>query len=69
MKKNMGTTDRVIRTVAAAAIGILVLTGQISGALAIILGVLAVVFLLTSAVGFCPLYVPFKLSTLKETKK
>lgn len=69
MKKNMGTADRVIRTVAAVVIGILVLTGQISGALAIILGVLAVVFLLTSAVGFCPLYVPFKLSTLKGSKK
>ena len=66
MKKNMGTADRIIRTVIAVLVGILYFTGTISGTLAIILGVLAVVFLLTSFVGTCPLYLPVGLSTRKS---
>lgn len=68
MKKNMGTIDRAIRVVVAIVIGILYFTNQITGVAAIILGILAVVFLLTSAVSTCPLYLPFGLSTRpKET--
>lgn len=65
MQKNMGTLDRLIRTIIAIAILILYFTGQITGTAAIILGILAVVFLLTSAVSFCPLYVPLKINTKK----
>ncbi len=63
MKKNMGTIDRIIRVVVAIVIGILYFTSQITGTAAIILGILAIVFLLTSAVSTCPLYLPFGLST------
>ena len=66
MKKNMGTTDRIIRLILAAIFAILYFTGTVSGTLGIILLVLAVVFLLTSVVSFCPLYLPFKFSTLKK---
>ncbi len=66
MKKNMGTADRTIRILAALVITILLLTGQIQGIVAIAVGVLAVVFLATSVVSFCPLYLPFKISTRKE---
>jgi hypothetical protein len=66
MKKNMGTADRVIRALAAIAIAVLLLTGQIEGIVATLLGVLAVIFLGTSVVGFCPLYFPFKISTRKD---
>ncbi len=66
MVKNMGTTDRVVRVVVAAIIAILYFANVISGALAIILGILALIFLATSVVGFCPLYVPFKFSTRKK---
>ena len=66
MTKNMGTVDRIVRFVIAVAIAILYFTGVISGTLAIILGVLAVIFLATSIIGFCPLYAPFKLSTIKK---
>ena len=66
MKPNMGTTDRIIRIFAAIAIAILYYTGLISGTLAIILGIIAVIFILTSLVSFCPLYAPFKLSTRKS---
>ncbi|MDZ7717421.1 MAG: DUF2892 domain-containing protein [Balneolaceae bacterium] len=66
MKKNMGTIDRSIRTLIAVIVGILYFAGQISGTTAIILGVLAIVFLLTSFIGTCPLYLPFGLSTNKD---
>lgn len=65
MKQNMGSTDRIIRVVLAIAVAVLYFTGVISGTVAIILGILGIVFLLTSVVGFCPLYAPFKLSTKK----
>jgi hypothetical protein len=68
MKKNMGTVDRVIRILLAVVVAILYSTDQISGTLAIILGLFAVIFVLTSFIGFCPLYVPFKLSTKKAEK-
>lgn len=67
MLKNMGSVDRVVRVVLAVAVVILYFTGAISGTAAIILGILAGIFLLTSVVGFCPLYAPFKLSTLKKS--
>ena len=59
----MGTTDRVIRLIIAAIIGVLYYTGTISGTLGIVLLVLAGVFVLTSFVSFCPLYAPFGIST------
>jgi hypothetical protein len=66
MKKNMGSIDKFIRVLIAAVIAVLYFTDQITGTAAIVLGIIAVVFLLTSAVGFCPLYWPLKLSTLKK---
>ncbi|MBP1711736.1 MAG: hypothetical protein H6Q49_1938 [Deltaproteobacteria bacterium] len=68
MKKNMGTIDRIIRTVLAIAVGVLYMTGNITGFAAIILGVLAIVFIITSLIGFCPLYVPLKISTIGKPK-
>ena len=68
MKKNMGAVDRILRTIAAVVIAVMLIAGVLKGALAIVLGVLAVVFLLTSAVAFCPLYVPLKISTRKDSK-
>ncbi len=62
----MGTVDKIIRVIVAIVIGVLYFTGQITGTAAIILGVLAVVFLLTSLVGTCPLYLPVGLSTKKD---
>lgn len=66
MKTNMGTVDRVIRSLLALAIVGLYATGTISGTLAIILGVVAAVFLLTSLVGTCPAYLPFGISTCRR---
>ena len=66
MKKNMGTADKVIRILVAVIIGVLYFTNIISGTLAIILGVLAAVFILTSFISFCPLYLPFGISTFRK---
>ena len=66
MKKNMGSIDKFVRVLVAVVIGILYFTDQITGTAAIILGILAVIFLLTSAIGVCPLYLPLKLSTIKK---
>lgn len=65
MKKNMGTADRVIRFVVAIIIAGLYFTGTISGLLATVLGVVAIAFLVTSAVARCPCYLPFGLSSCK----
>lgn len=66
MKKNMGTIDKLIRLALAIIVAVLYFTGQISGTVAIILGLFAVIFILTSLIGTCPLYLPFGLSTKKE---
>ena len=65
MKKNMGTVDRVVRILIAVVIAILYFTDQITGTAAIILGIIAVAFLLTSLMGSCPAYLPLGLSTKK----
>jgi hypothetical protein len=65
MKTNMGTIDRVVRLILAAIFAYLYFSGVVTGALGIVLLVLGVVFLLTSAVSFCPLYALVKFSTKK----
>lgn len=69
MKANMGFADRIIRLLVAAAIAILYFTEVITGTLGIILLILAVVFVLTSLIRVCPLYMPFGLSTIGKKNK
>lgn len=69
MKPNMGTIDRLIRIMAAVSIGMLYLMDMISGTLAIVLGIVAAAFLLTSFMSWCPAYLPFGISTRKRDKK
>jgi Protein of unknown function (DUF2892) len=66
MKKNMGSTDKIIRILIAIVIGILYYTGTISGTAAVVLGIFAIVFVLTSLISFCPLYPPLGISTCKN---
>lgn len=63
MKKNMGTVDRIIRTLLALLVIVLYLTGDISGLAAIVLGLISVIFLVTSFTGFCPMYKMINVST------
>ena len=69
MKKNMGLTDRIIRVIVAAIIGILYFSGTISGTLGMVLLILAGIFILTSLISFCPLYAPFGLNTCALKKQ
>ncbi len=66
MKLNMGRYDRIIRVIIAVVFAVLYLTNVITGTLGIVLLALAAIFLLTSLVGFCPLYFPFRLTTKKK---
>ena len=67
MKKNMGSADKIIRILLAIIIGVLYYTNVINGTIAIVLGALAVVFVLTSFIGFCPLYMSLGINTYKNT--
>ena len=64
----MGSADRMIRIIIAVIIGILYYTGVVSGTVAIVLMVIGGIFLLTGFINFCPLYVPFGITTLKSKK-
>ena len=65
MKRNMSNTDRIFRVVIAFLFAHLYFSGIVSGGPGIVLLVLGGVFLLTSIVAFCPLYLPFKFSSSK----
>ena len=66
MKKNMGTIDKAIRILVAVVVVILYFTNVISGTLGIILLALAAVFVVTSIVSICPLYILLGLSSRKK---
>ncbi|HWP37455.1 MAG TPA: DUF2892 domain-containing protein [Gemmatimonadales bacterium] len=67
MTKNMGTIDRGIRIAIALLVAALYFSGAISGTLAVVLGIVAIAFFVTSLVGWCPSYVPFGLTTRKRS--
>lgn len=68
MKPNIGNLDRLLRTLAAVIIGILYMANVITGTTAIVLMGVALVFLFTSLISFCPLYYPFGINTAKKIK-
>jgi hypothetical protein len=63
MKTNMGSADRAIRIFIAIILAGLYFSGLISGTIGVILLVVAIVFLLTSIIGFCGLYTIFGMNT------
>jgi hypothetical protein len=69
MGKNMGNADRIIRLIIAALVGYLYFTGSLTGTLGLVLLILAGVFVLTSFIGFCPLYAPLGISTCPRKDK
>jgi hypothetical protein len=66
MKKNMGFVDKIIRIAVAVVFVILYFTHIVTGTLGIVLLILAAVFVLTSIVSFCPLYIPLGINTDKK---
>jgi len=69
MKKNVGTVDKIIRVIIAVIVAVLYFTNIISGVLGIVLLVFAGVFVLTSLLSFCPLYIPFGIKTCPQEEK
>lgn len=67
-KKNMGNADRAIRVVIALILIALFLTNTVSGTFGYILLAFGAIFILTSLVSFCPLYLPFGINTCKKKK-
>ena len=66
MKKNIGTADKTIRIFIAAIIALLYFTKVISGTLAIVLLIFAVLLVLTSIFSFCPWYPLLGMNTRKK---
>lgn len=64
MKLNMGMTDRVLRIIFAGLFVAGFTSGVIPGVWGYIAFAAALIFALTGLVGWCPLYVPFGISTL-----
>ena len=65
MKKNMGTLDKVIRIIVAVVFAALYFTKTVEGTPGIILLVLSIIFVQTSLVGICPIYLLFGISSRK----
>ena len=66
MKKNMGSVDKMIRVVVALVLAALVYTGKVEGTAAYVVIAVGAIFVLTSLISFCPLYLPFKINTCKK---
>ena len=62
MTCNVGKIDKIIRVIAGVAIAVLGFYFKSWW------GLLAIIPLLTAIIGFCPLYVPLKISTVKKKK-
>lgn len=66
MEKNMGTIDRLIRLTIAAALVLLIVLKVLTGIWMIVAALVAIVFIVTSMLGFCPLYKLIGISTSKD---
>ncbi len=69
MKKNMGIIDKVLRVSLAVVVAVLIALGELQGTAAIVLGIFAAIFLITSLVGCWPLYTLVGLKTCPAKKK
>jgi hypothetical protein len=66
MKKNVGSTDKVVRLLLALTLGILVYFKVISGTIAYVALGLAVIFFITSLISFCPIWMALGVNTGKK---
>jgi hypothetical protein len=68
MEKNMGNTDKLIRLIIAALIAFLCYNESINGTLAVVLLIVATVFVITSFISICPLYTILGINTCSIKK-
>ncbi|MFA7617040.1 MAG: DUF2892 domain-containing protein [Moheibacter sp.] len=69
MKINMGKIDRILRFLLGVLVIYLYFTNQLSGLWAIVLGIFAIIFFITSFIGFCPVYTLLGIRTNKKEKE
>ena len=69
MKRNMGTTDKLIRLTIAIVLIVLYWRQVLTDTWGIIALVVALVFTLTSLISFCPLYTIFGIKTCKKEEQ
>ncbi|MBT8281117.1 MAG: DUF2892 domain-containing protein [Muriicola sp.] len=69
MKKNMGALDKVIRIIVGLGAAALVYYEVVTGMYSYVLLAITAIFILTSLVGFCPLYGIFGLNTCPAKSK
>ena len=69
MKKNLHSIDRLVRIILSLIIAFLIFNGTLTGTAGIIIGIFAIVFLVTGLISFCPIYKALGISTLKEKPK
>jgi Protein of unknown function (DUF2892) len=65
MKMNMRYFDRIVRGLIAISLIALNIKGIVFGWIAVAAVIIAVVFILTSVLGFCPIYAIFGISSRK----
>jgi predicted membrane protein len=68
MTANIGTADRIVRYLLVLVIIVLLLTKRVHGALAVVLGIIGALLLITAFTRFCALYPLLKISTVKKPK-
>ena len=69
MKKNVGSIDKVVRILLALVAAILGFKGGFSDIVSYILFAVAIILLVVSLIGFCPLYPLLGISTCKSKKE
>ncbi len=65
-RKNCGTKDRVARIAFGALVAVAYVMGYIKGTLALGLGVIALVMVVTGAAGYCAMYEPLGIDTRED---
>lgn len=69
MEKNLSTADRMVRVVASLVVVFFILNGTITGATGVVLGIVAIIFIATGVISFCPLYALLGISTRSKAEK
>ncbi len=66
MKQNIGKRDRLIRLILSFTMTGLFLGKVVTGTFGFILVILSAIFLITSFIKFCPLFLPFRINTNRK---
>lgn len=69
MKNNMGMLDKSIRIIVAAVLVYLVNTNVVTGTLSYVLSGIAILFVITSFIGCCPMYLLWRFSTAPKEEE